>query len=76
METKEIRYDQKSDILHIWSERPENIEEITSEETGEEILIERNARTGEKVGVTIMHFSKRKDAAKGIDFSGEIPETA
>ena len=69
MEAEEVRYDQKADILYIWSENPGNVDDIISEETGDEILMEKDAETGEVIGVTIMHFSKREDAVKGINIS-------
>lgn len=48
------------------------MENIVSEETGEEILIERKASTGERVGLTIMHFTERIDAEKGLNLNAEL----
>ncbi|MFB6209155.1 MAG: DUF2283 domain-containing protein [Candidatus Nanohaloarchaea archaeon] len=75
MEAEEIRYDREADILYLWSEKPEETENVISEEIGDEILVERDAETGERIGITIMHFSKRNDAAEGIDLS-RTPEIA
>lgn len=69
MDAEEVRYDQKADVLYIWSTNPEDVDDIISEETGEEILIEKDADTGDVIGVIILHFSKREDAIEGIDLS-------
>ncbi len=69
MEAEEIRYDQKADVLYIWAKNPEEVDRVTSEETGDEITVEKDAETGEVIGVTIMHFSKRDDAIEGIKIS-------
>lgn len=65
MEPRWVDYDEKGDILYLWSRRPEDVDSIISEETGEDILIEKDGDTGEVIGVTIMHLSKR-DAMEGI----------
>ena len=67
METERVRYDQEADILYMWSIEPETVEDIITEETGNEILVKRNANNGELVGITVLNFSSRQDSINGID---------
>lgn len=73
METEIVQYDEEADVLYLWSEDPSDVEDIIAEETGEEILIKRNEKTGEKIGVTIMHLTKRDNVFKGIEIPSEVP---
>lgn len=71
MEAGQVRYDEKADVLSVWSKDPGEID-VVSEETGDEILVERDADTGEKIGVTILHFSKREGRENGIELENVL----
>lgn len=66
METQELIYDRDADVLYLWSTDPATVENIITEETGNELLIKKDAETNETIGVTILHFSKREDSIEGI----------
>lgn len=70
MEPERIEYDETGDILYLWAEDPGEVDDIISEETGEEILIEKDGDTCDIIGITIMHLSKRSTDTTGI----ELPE--
>jgi len=69
METEQVKYDSEADILYLWSKDPATVDNIVSKKTGNEILIEKDADTGETIGITILHVSKRNDMAEGLQLS-------
>ena len=66
MEAQRVIFDAEADVLYLWSRDPSTVESIVTEETGEEILVKKDAETGETVGVSILHVSTRPDAVEGI----------
>jgi len=72
METEKIKYDREADLLYMWSIDPEKVEEIITEETGDEVLVKKDADTGKVVGVAVLHFSSRQDSRKGIDIDQKV----
>lgn len=75
MDAKQLVYDREADVLYLWGTDPAEIENIITEETGDEILVKKNADTGETIGVTVLHFHSRDDSIEGISLP-TTPQTA
>lgn len=63
----QIKYDEKGDVLYVWYKDPATLENIIAEQTEDEILIQKNEDTGEVIGYTILHFTRRDNIDEGID---------
>jgi uncharacterized protein YuzE len=52
-----VSYDKEADVLYLSQGEPSSHDETS--ETADEIVIRKNAKTGEIKGMTILHFLKR-----------------
>lgn len=66
MDAEKLVFDREADVLYLWGTDPASVENIVTEETGDEILIKKNADTGETIGVAVLHFSSREDSIEEI----------
>lgn len=71
MEERIVEYDKKADILYLWYEDPSSVEEIITERTDDDVLIDRNAETGEVIGFSVMHLSQR-DSVDGFKIPAPV----
>jgi len=61
METEQLTYDSEADVLYLWKRDPSEVEDIRTEETDNEILLKRDAETGEQIGVAVLHLASRDE---------------